>query len=149
MGILVTALEVGEGWEVELAVCSRDCSRGEGDGGASERRNGCIKGKGWFVNNKYPPNLYHLSYGVTMTFLLYLIFQNITFPGVVKKIIQFFSFNSYSIFFIHFLLIKILRDQFDIGKFGWLGFLFIILALTVVVQLFANKLRQFVSSWTT
>ena len=32
------------------------------------------------INNKYPPNLYHLSYGVTMTFLLYLIFQNITFP---------------------------------------------------------------------
>ncbi|GAB4218838.1 MAG: hypothetical protein Fur009_1960 [Candidatus Microgenomates bacterium] len=50
--------------------------------------------------NKYPPTLYHLTFGSFWIGVLYFIFKD-----KEIKFLKFFSVNSYSLYFIHFLVL--------------------------------------------
>ena len=60
-------------------------------------------------DNKYPPNLYYLLYGVTWISGLWFI---LSFLDLEKKrwdLVRFFSLHSYSIYFIHFWIFTFMR----------------------------------------
>ena len=61
------------------------------------------------TENKYPPNLYYVSYGVLMTTVIYWLHQAAdkahVVPSGITKVFNFMSAYSYSLFFIHFLFV--------------------------------------------
>lgn len=94
-----------------------------------------------FYDNKYPPNLYLLSYGILITLLLLLLAQKGAFNGsVVKKTLTFLGVNSYSIFFIHFILIFSFDYFLNFDLYSWWQIFFMIFGLTVVTQLLMNRI---------
>lgn len=90
--------------------------------------------------NKYPPTLYHLSFGIFWIIVLYWLSQKNIF-GFMKldKFLYFLSINSYSIFFIHLIVILMI---------GWLHFMpsvwplfFLeIMGISLLIQVSLNKL---------
>lgn len=97
------------------------------------------------TENKYPPNIFYLSYGIFWTILLYELHAFLDARGVIPRIIQrsfdFMSTYSYSLFFIHFWYVTILRKVIDYQMLGWLGFFAVILALSVITQVVINKIK--------
>lgn len=96
-----------------------------------------------FYDNKYPPNLYHLSYGLLWTCLLLIIAKqglfNIPF---IKPFLNYLSRNSYPIYFIHFFILYYfsLFQASLILSLHWWGFFGLLLVGSMAIQLFANKL---------
>ncbi len=59
-----------------------------------------------FTENKYPPNLAYLSYGLAMTyFLLFIATLNLIRNKIFKKTISFLGENSYNLFLVHYIFI--------------------------------------------
>ncbi|MFA5135945.1 MAG: acyltransferase [Patescibacteria group bacterium] len=87
-------------------------------------------------SNKYPPNIYHLAYSLMCVNVLYLLIKYKVFVGL-KPFVHFFSRNSYSLYFIHILVIYVFRSFVSI-EFGWVGFFAVILAVTSIIQLVLN-----------
>ncbi len=95
-----------------------------------------------FFDNKYPPNFYFLIYGIFLTILLfYLAKLRIFNMHYSRKVVHFLSIHSYSIFFIHFLLIFFLDYLFDLKIFTWWQFFTIILISTIIIQLGLIKVK--------
>ncbi len=93
-----------------------------------------------FIANKYPPNLYYLSYGMLGTaFIYWLSTKNVFKP--FEKVINYFSLHSYNIFFIHLWLIIAFVNFMNIKIFTWWQFFAIILGLTILIQSLINKAR--------
>ena len=91
-----------------------------------------------FFSNKYPPNLYYLSYGMLGTALVYwLSTKNVFRP--FEKVINYLSLHSYNIFFIHLWLVVAFSQFMNIRQFAWWQFLLIILTLTVSIQAAYSK----------
>ncbi len=89
--------------------------------------------------NEYPPNLYHLAYGFVILNFIFLIYpQKDLLPASIKKIIQFISINSYSLFFIHWLLIRIFAFYGFPWKYSWYLFFIAILISSLVIQYIFN-----------
>lgn len=61
-----------------------------------------------YQDNKYPPNLYYLSYGISWFLFLDLLFNRFKFFSneYFYKIINFFSTNSFTLFFLQYLVIQ-------------------------------------------
>lgn len=94
--------------------------------------------KGTQFQNKYPPNLYHLSYGIFSLILLYFISGFKLFnTGLIKKFLYFLSLNSYTIFFIHIIIIFLITVPLKL-KLNWYSFFFAVLTLTILVQNIIN-----------
>lgn len=92
----------------------------------------------YMYNNKYPPNLYHLAYGIFCVNILYMLSQWKFFTNtILQTIIHFFSIYSYTIFFIHILVIYIVTVFFHF-HFTWVTFFLVITILTTLIQLFFN-----------
>jgi len=91
-------------------------------------------------SNKYPPNLYHLSYGVFSIIILYLM-SSLNLFKPIQKILNFFSINSYEIFFIHNLVIYLFVWM-NIRFHNWMIFLMVIGGLTVILQILLNKIKK-------
>lgn len=95
--------------------------------------------------NKYPPNLYYLSFGFAAISLLYYLSGAGLFKGkFLHYVLSFFSRHSYSIFFIHVLVISIfdwtnLRIIFPVLK--WYNYFFVVIIFTYSVQLLINKIK--------
>lgn len=97
-------------------------------------------------DNKYPPNLYYLSYGMFWFVLLDFIFNLEIFKNkVLFGVINFFSKNSFSLFFIHYLVIQITFRFFikNLQFNEWTLFFYVII-LTSVIQLTLSKLLTYV-----
>lgn len=93
-----------------------------------------------FFDNKYPPNLYFLSYGIFVVTILYLVAKKGAFNlPLIKRPLIFLSENSYSIFFVHLLLIVAATKFLDVGKFVWWQFFSVLFVATVVVQAVLNR----------
>lgn len=98
-----------------------------------------------FTDNKYPPNIYYLSYGVFFAILLYKLFtlllkHNHSF--LVFKPLYFLSKNSYLIFFIHFVYLKLFLD-FKLNKvFDWYVLFIYLLIFPTATILIVNKLSS-------
>jgi len=96
-------------------------------------------------SNKYPPNIYHLSYGVAFLILFFLAVKIGLFSySPVQKIIHFFSINSYPIYFIHVLVIYVLKAFMDF-HFTWVSFFFVVAIITVAIQMVLNKISLLLS----
>ncbi|PJC32434.1 hypothetical protein CO051_03280, partial [Candidatus Roizmanbacteria bacterium CG_4_9_14_0_2_um_filter_39_13] len=97
-----------------------------------------------FTENKYPPNLYYLSYGILSTTLIYyfhrFLIEHNLFAHWLQKIFDFFSRHSYSLFFIHFLFVYILKEWMDYREIGAWGFFGAILFLSTLTQIGINQL---------
>lgn len=96
--------------------------------------------------NKYPPNLYHLSYGfVSIIGLFYTSRILKKSHGFVRSFITFFSKYSYSIYFIHigaiYYITVIRKTPADQGSF--FVFFIEVLALTTAVQLAQIAVQRF------
>jgi len=91
--------------------------------------------------NKYPPNLYHLSYSLFALNILYYLSQIKIFSHpFVQNIIHFFSINSYELFFIHILVIEVVWKW--MRPHDWVAFFLIVTGISVVVQLGMNMVRE-------
>ena len=100
----------------------------------------------FMYDNKYPPNLYHLSYGIFCVNLLYTFSQWKFFAQkIVQNCIHFFSVYSYTIFFIHILIIYVVTVFFHF-QFTWVTFFLTVTVITVVVQLLFNGVSHLFST---
>ena len=61
-----------------------------------------------FTDNKYPPNAYYISYAVALTAASFLISKNIIY-FIPSWIYEYISKKSYSLFFIHFIVLDFLE----------------------------------------
>ena len=100
------------------------------------------------TENKYPPNIFYLSYGIFWTILLYELHLFFNARGVIPPVVQrcfdFMSTHSYSLFFIHFWYVTILRKMIDYQMLGWLGFFGVVLLASIVTQVAINKTRKLI-----
>lgn len=93
--------------------------------------------------NKYPPNLYHLAFGISAISLFYIIAKTgIFYFKPIKNFLHFFSKHSYSVFFLHYFLIFIFMLSFTF-KFNWLTFFFTIFITTAIIQKTISWINQF------
>jgi peptidoglycan/LPS O-acetylase OafA/YrhL len=88
-----------------------------------------------FFDNKYPPNIFYLTYGLLFIPFLYTIGTKIK----NNPFIDFFSRYSYSLFFIHYLVIYILTFLQLPRYLPALVFFFIVLSISAGIQLCFNK----------
>ncbi len=93
--------------------------------------------------NKYPPNLYYLSWGI-----FWLSLFNLTYHQIIAKItpliatLKFFSVHSYSLFFIHyFVLYAVARTQ-PYWQWPWYKFFLLILIISIVIQYLLNHILK-------
>ncbi len=85
--------------------------------------------------NKYPPNIYYLSYGLSMVLIFYLFFRSKYFNSLLlKKIFTFLSRYSYSLFFIQYLVIYYVSKLYEYSKWPWFIFFFVILVSSILIQ---------------
>lgn len=89
-----------------------------------------------FVNNKYPPNLYLLSFGFFAITLLFWLAKLKVFKPLSSGI-SFLSLNSYNIYFIHYFILYFVRIF--AKNLPWYGIFLLVLASSVLVQIFINE----------
>jgi len=100
----------------------------------------------FMYDNKYPPNIYHLSYGIFCVNVLYLLSRLKTFSFFwIQKAIHFFSVYSYSIFFIHLLVIFVVTVFYHFS-FTWITFYLSVTLWSVVVQLLLNGVGKIITA---
>ena len=93
-------------------------------------------------DNKYPPNLYVLSYGILSIVILFVIFKFINQRSkTITNILSFYSLYSYEIFFIQYIVIYLLNTYFKTIKYSPLGFFVVVLSITTLLQIGLNKIR--------
>ncbi len=90
-----------------------------------------------FYNNKYPPNIYYLSYGLTMLSIIYLFLRQLS--TRLNNFSRFISINSYSLFFIHYLVIYIFDYLSLQNKISWPVFFVYVLIFSLVIQMFITR----------
>lgn len=94
-------------------------------------------------HNKYPPNLFHVSFGIFSIVILYFLFQQRFFKSIIiTKPIHFLSRYSYEIFFIHILVVYILTIFFKMIYFTWISFFIVVFSITIGIQLTINKIKN-------
>jgi peptidoglycan/LPS O-acetylase OafA/YrhL len=92
--------------------------------------------------NKYPPNIILLSYGVVWIGVFDFLHRHGFFErlGLVRPL-SFMSRYSYSLFFIHYLIIYIMNTGFQLHKvLPWWGYWLTLFPLSIGVQIVLNKL---------
>lgn len=91
------------------------------------------------TENKYPPNIYYLSYGIFLMLILYVLYRRYgSSLTLLQKSCDFLSHHSYSIFFIHFLILEYFLDFTEYKKLEWWGLFGAVFGLTIVVQFLFN-----------
>ena len=94
--------------------------------------------------NKYPPNLYHISYSLfALNILYYLSKMNVFSQCVIQKTIHFFSINSYTLFFIHILVIEGVQKW--MRPNNWIVFFLIVAGISVLIQMGMKRLNYLLS----
>lgn len=86
-------------------------------------------------SNKYPPTLYHLTFGSFWIGVLYFIFNK-----KESKLLKFFSINSYSLYFIHFLILLPIV-WLKIIPSNWFLFFLEIFFGSIFIQMAINRLK--------
>ncbi|MFA9288380.1 MAG: acyltransferase family protein [Weeksellaceae bacterium] len=88
-----------------------------------------------FFDNKYPPNMLYMSYGVWSIALTYLVHAKSQLGKTpAQKVFDYFSVNSYSLFFIHFLIVYLLVVTSLMYKWGFIPSLGVVFAASLVIQ---------------
>lgn len=94
-----------------------------------------------FYDNKYPPNIYFISYGILCIELLFLISKkNLLDILLLSKLLLFLSKNSYTVFFIHSAVLYIFVGFLHSFGFSWFLFFFLILSISIGITRILNWL---------
>lgn len=91
-------------------------------------------------NNKYPPNLYHLAYGLFSLIILLMVTNTGLFRW--RPVFSFFGFlskYSYPLFFSHYAIVFILMLFFKF-RFTWISFFATVFLLSIATQFLINLL---------
>lgn len=92
-------------------------------------------------NNKYPPNLYHIAYSLFAVNIIYFLSQKKLFSSpLVHNVVNFFSTNSYTLFFIHIIVIDGVWKW--IHPTNWILFFLLVTYISVMIQIGFNKLTS-------
>ncbi len=92
--------------------------------------------------NKYPPTLFHISFGIFSTVALYQMAKIKVFNFLrFDKILDFLSLNSYPLFFIHLLVIFVLTWTKIVQKMNVFTFFLAIFGISCAVVLLMNASR--------
>lgn len=92
------------------------------------------------IQNKYPPNLYYISYGLACIGILYLFHHLLLIKNVtLQRFFNFVSMHSYSLFFIHFVYLYIIWDGFHIRSMPWVVFFIFLTTISLLTQMGINK----------
>ncbi len=95
-------------------------------------------------DNKYPPNIYHLSFGAFSMIAIYMVAKKGIFSFFpIKPFLSFLSRNSYTLFFIHWAIIYVFWNFTHI-QFDWISFFVVVLLSSSAVQIAINKVLIFV-----
>lgn len=87
------------------------------------------------TDNKYPPNIFYLSYGISLTLLFYKSYDKLGFINTFFNIFfGYLSKHSYSIFFIHFLVLYFFLDFTNYKKLEWWGLFTSVICITLLSQ---------------
>ena len=93
--------------------------------------------------NKYPPTLYHLSYGIFSIIIIFLLSKKNIFNFLnFDKLLNFLSINSYSLFFIHILVMYYLNWK-NLKTSNWFTFFLLIFIISSIIQLSLNYLNKY------
>ena len=93
--------------------------------------------------NKYPPTLYHLSYGIFSTIIIFWLSKKNFFSYFnFNRLLHFLSKNSYSLFFIHILVMSSL-NWLNLRTNSWFTFFLIILGISSIIQLLLNRFKNY------
>ena len=98
-----------------------------------------------FYDNKYPPNLYLLSYGIFWICLLLILVRVRMFDApIVKPLLNYLSRYSYSVYFIHFFILYYLSllQRPLLNRLDWWGLFGVLLFGSIGVQWGVVKLRS-------
>ncbi len=91
-------------------------------------------------DNKYPPNLYYLLYGLTfIPFFVFISRWSIFNILKIESFLEFLSKNSFSLFFIHYVVIYFLL-KLPYSHLPWYVFFLIVLTSSLLIQ---NTLNRF------
>jgi len=97
-----------------------------------------------FYDNKYPPNLYFLSYGIfSLALLHFLVKKGILGWYPVEKLLRFLSVNSYQLFFVHYLLMYLISWTFQWIAFNWATFFLAVFSSSLIVWWIVLRSRKF------
>lgn len=89
--------------------------------------------------NKYPPNIYHIAYSLFALNILYGMSQVKVFSHkIIQAVIDFFSMYSYTIYFIHILVIEAVIRMMKVKTMHWFLFFALIAYATAIIQLAYN-----------
>lgn len=93
--------------------------------------------------NKYPPTLYHLSFGLFWIMILYWLAEKHFFDFLnFNKLLSFLSTNSYSLFFIHIIIIYLVLWTNSLPS-SWIIFFFEIILGSILIQNLLNRFSSF------
>lgn len=98
-------------------------------------------------DNKYPPNLFHISYGVGMILIFFSLVKSGFFDlWGLRQTLAFLSRYSYSLFFIHFLILYVMTTylKVEFEHLRWWEFFGALLLSSVIVQLVLARLKSIV-----
>ncbi|HZE86858.1 MAG TPA: acyltransferase [Methylomirabilota bacterium] len=94
------------------------------------------------INNKYPPNLFYLSFGISVLTALTPFVRPIMQNKMIVYIFNFFSLFSYQIYFIHYLILTVLSAFIKQLHLTWFTFFLSVLWLTVMAQFILTHLKK-------
>lgn len=93
-------------------------------------------------SNKYPPTLYHLSYGIfSIVIIFWLSKKNFFSYFNFDKLLNFLSLYSYSLYFIH-ILIMYLLNWLHLKSSSWFIFFIFIITGSSIIQLSLNQINK-------
>ncbi|HUQ85747.1 MAG TPA: acyltransferase [Candidatus Limnocylindrales bacterium] len=92
--------------------------------------------------NKYPPTIYFLAYGILIVILIYALSILILRSNILTKSLSFLSLYSYSIYFIHYTILAILVKNIKYFNFNWFTFSISVIVPTIIIQIGINSLRK-------
>lgn len=98
------------------------------------------------IHNKYPPNILYLSYGVAVLLGLTFVAKYLFSQKYVLQFINFFSKYSYSIYFLHYLLLTVFVTFMAELGLNWLTLFLLVLSSTVLLQYLFNKFNSLIQS---
>lgn len=93
-------------------------------------------------DNKYPPNLYYIMYGIAGVIILMYLHKLPFFPKKVAEFIYFLSKYSYSLYFIHYTFLNVATTLLPHYSFTWYSFFAFVFIPSVIIQWGYVKLRQ-------
>lgn len=96
-----------------------------------------------FRENKYPPNLFYLSFGMAGILLLSFLANPLTQNKLVRKSIHFFSIYSYDIYFTHYIILTIFVAFLPQLHWSWWILFLVVLVFSIFVQFLLNSLRKY------